>query len=158
MKDNKVYNLKLTKEEIEVLPLLERLAEIYTWELYEKTEASKNYKQHNENMKLINEYHNKGYQGFLAVANNIIDKINKLTEDDIYLRGSRLDILTLNGSSSMDINKLKEELKKYESPNTYTGNYDGALFISSSAYNKEVCIQCSNNPSNGGSGTCNCTL
>ena len=84
MLDNKIYNIKLTKDELDVLPLLERLAEIYTWELYEKTEKDKNYKQHKENMKLINEYHNKGYQGFLAVTNNIIDKINKLREKPKY--------------------------------------------------------------------------
>lgn len=158
MKDNRVYDLKLTKEELDVLPLLERLADIYTWELYKKTEKDKHYQQHRDNIKLIEDYHNKGYQGFLAVTNNIIEKINKITEDDVYLRGHRLDILTLEDASPIDMDELKEVLKKYESPNTYTGNCDNILFMSSSIYNKESCIQCPNNPSNGGSGICNCTL
>lgn len=75
------YCITLTQEEIDAIPILFNMAEIYSWELFYKNENSKYYKQHKENIDSLNKYHAKGYQGILAVANIIKDKINNLKEN-----------------------------------------------------------------------------
>ena len=70
------YTINLTQEEIDAIPIILNMANIYTWELYSKKETDKFYEQHKENIDLINEYHNKGYQGILAVGEIIKNKCN----------------------------------------------------------------------------------
>lgn len=72
-----IITLKLTQEEYESIPILISMAKIYFWELYQKNANDIYWKQHKENINLINQYHKKGYQGIMAVANKILEKINK---------------------------------------------------------------------------------
>ena len=58
----------LTEEEIEAIPIILNMALTYAWELYDKKEGDRFYEQHKENINKIKEYHNKGYQGILAVG------------------------------------------------------------------------------------------
>lgn len=71
-----LINLTLTKEEYDAIPILVSMSQIYLWELNKKTPEDKFWEQHKENMNLIKEYHKKGYQGIMANADAILEKIN----------------------------------------------------------------------------------
>lgn len=71
-----LINITLTKEEYEAMPILISMSQIYLWELYNKKETDSFYEQHKENIELIQQYHNKGYQGIMANASEILKKIN----------------------------------------------------------------------------------
>lgn len=83
-KSKEEYPVYLTKEELEAIPIILNMAFIYSWELYNKKQGDKFYLQHKENIDIIEEYHNKGYQGILAVGENIKGK-SKYVLDNIKL-------------------------------------------------------------------------
>jgi outer membrane biogenesis lipoprotein LolB len=51
------------------------MSQIYLWELYNRKETDNYYEQHKENIELIQQYHNKGYQGIMANASEILKKM-----------------------------------------------------------------------------------
>lgn len=71
----KKHILELNDEELDCIPILVSLSQIYLWELYNKKEGCRFWEQHKENIDIIKNYHNKGYQGVMAVANNVIEKV-----------------------------------------------------------------------------------
>jgi len=81
-RDNK-YQVYLTQEEADAIPILLNMAMVYTWELFSKKEHDKFYRQHKENIDMIKKYHEKGYQGILAVGEMIEDKVNKAIKNQM---------------------------------------------------------------------------
>lgn len=115
----KEYPIYLTKEELEVIPVIVNMAMIYSWELYNKKDNDKFYKQHQENIDLINDYHNKGYQGVLAVGSYIESKSKQV------LKNCELEDLL---SPYMNMNKeLLEEASLYFKKSIEINNHIGAF-------------------------------
>jgi hypothetical protein len=75
------YPIYLTEEELKAIPVLLNMAMVYSWELYNKTESDKFYKQHKENIDMIKDYHDQGFQGILAVGSFIERKVNVTLSD-----------------------------------------------------------------------------
>lgn len=108
------YPIHLNKEQLEAIPILVNMAMIYTWELYKKTQDDKFYEQHKENIDLIQEYHNKGYQGILAVG-SIIESKCKYALENINIDEAVAPFLNKYekeyNQESVDIEKTVEHLK-----------------------------------------------
>lgn len=95
MIDKKEYPIYLTKEQLEAIPIILNMALVFSWDLYSKSKDDKYYEIHQQIIKDIKEYHNKGYQGILAVGSFIEAKSN------IVLKNLKLS------------NILKPYMKKY---------------------------------------------
>lgn len=93
----------------------------------------------------------KGIYKYKPIDILLSDDFEIIYETHIYSRGRRRELPISEESSEInetDVDEILKELPKE------TQQY----YYNSSIYNKESCKQCPNNPSNGGSGTCNCTL
>ena len=101
MSEEKLYNLKLTKEELDALPIIKELASTYLYELYEKKQGDRYYLKHENNMKLIDDFQSK-HQGVIAVACNIVDKIDNMNTN-VYCKGYGLNCDSCNNKKCDDV-------------------------------------------------------
>lgn len=103
-RDKNEYPVYLTKEELEAIPIILNMAMVYSWDLYDKKEDDKYYKIHKENIDLIKAYHDKGYQGVIAVGNYIEGKAKNV------LNGMELDKVL---EPYINSNQKQEEITAY---------------------------------------------
>jgi hypothetical protein len=124
------YPLFLTEEELKAIPVLLNMAMVYSWELYNKTESDSFYEQHKENINMIKEYHDQGYQGVLAVGSFIENKTHQALENGSLsemlkpLINSNVNSVIIESPTNDEYKRPTEESFKREYECKWVGDKD----------------------------------